>query len=109
MKVNSDISQVLNQIRQFQANQGPQAEGLGKPEVSAGSRFGDVMTQAIDKVNSAQQEAASLSAAFARGDANTELADVMLALNKSSVSFKAMAEVRNRLVSSYQDIMNMPV
>ena len=40
---------------------------------------------------------------------DVEVADVMLALNKASVSFKTLAEVRNRLVSAYQDIMNMPV
>lgn len=109
MKVNNDISQVLNQIRQFQANQGQDAKAAPRTEETAGGRFGDVLSQAINKVNEAQGEAAAMSSAFARGDANMELSDVMLSLNKASLSFKAMAEVRNRLVSSYQDIMNMPV
>jgi flagellar hook-basal body complex protein FliE len=33
----------------------------------------------------------------------------MLASAKSQVNFRAMTEVRNRLVAAYQDIMNMPV
>jgi len=30
-------------------------------------------------------------------------------MQKASVSFRAMTEVRNRLVSAYQEIMNMPI
>jgi len=33
----------------------------------------------------------------------------MLELQKASVSFRALNEVRNRLVSAYQEIMNMPL
>jgi flagellar hook-basal body complex protein FliE len=33
----------------------------------------------------------------------------MVAMQKANVSFQAMTQVRNRLVSAYQDIMNMPI
>lgn len=33
----------------------------------------------------------------------------MVAMQEASVSFQAMTQVRNRLLSAYQDIMNMPV
>jgi flagellar hook-basal body complex protein FliE len=33
----------------------------------------------------------------------------MIESQKASVSFRALAEVRNRLVNVYQDIMNMPI
>jgi flagellar hook-basal body complex protein FliE len=33
----------------------------------------------------------------------------MLEMQKASVSFRAVTEVRNRLVNAYQEIMNMPV
>jgi len=33
----------------------------------------------------------------------------MITMEKASVSFQAMTQVRNRLLSAYQDIMNMPV
>ena len=35
--------------------------------------------------------------------------DVVLAVAKADLSFRAMTEVRNKLVTAYQDIMNMPV
>jgi flagellar hook-basal body complex protein FliE len=37
------------------------------------------------------------------------LPEVMIALQKASLSFQAMTEVRNKLVNAYQDIMNMPI
>jgi flagellar hook-basal body complex protein FliE len=30
-------------------------------------------------------------------------------VQKSNVAFQAMTQVRNRLVTAYQDIMNMPI
>jgi flagellar hook-basal body complex protein FliE len=34
---------------------------------------------------------------------------VMLEMQKASVSFRAVTEVRNKLVDAYQSIMNMPI
>jgi flagellar hook-basal body complex protein FliE len=38
-----------------------------------------------------------------------ELSQVMIESQKASVAFRATVEVRNRLVSAYQEIMNMPI
>ena len=70
--------------------------------------FADVMKQSIDDVNAAQQKAASMAASYEQG-ADVDIAEVMISLQKADLSFKAMTEVRNRLVSAYQDIMNMPI
>ena len=37
------------------------------------------------------------------------LEDAMISMQKANVSFQAAVQVRNRLVSSYHDIMNMQV
>ena len=50
-----------------------------------------------------------MAAALERGDANVTLPEVMIALQKASLSFQAMTEVRNRLVTAYQEIMRMQV
>jgi flagellar hook-basal body complex protein FliE len=47
--------------------------------------------------------------AFEQGEPGVDLAEVMIAVQKSSVSFQAMVEVRNKLVDAYKDVMNMPV
>ncbi len=102
----ADINSVLSQIRQLQQSQSPSE---GSPQIQGAGTFAELMSDAVNRVNDQQQEAASAAGAFARGEPGTELAEVMLSLNKAQVSFQAMAEVRNRLVSSYQDIMNMPI
>jgi flagellar hook-basal body complex protein FliE len=67
------------------------------------------LKQSIDQVNAMQQEASKLSSAFSAGDPSVDVTEVMIALQKAGVAFQAMTEVRNRLVSAYQDVMSMPV
>jgi len=46
---------------------------------------------------------------FAKGDTSTDLTEVMVAMQKASLSFQAMTQVRNKLLEAYKDVMNMPV
>jgi flagellar hook-basal body complex protein FliE len=43
------------------------------------------------------------------GEPNVDITRVMIAAQKSSVSFEALTQVRNRVVKAYEDVMNMPV
>lgn len=105
------IDAVLSQIRAMQS----QIRGAGAPPndiaqaVGAPASFANVMQQGIDQVNEAQQRASSLAAQFERGVPGVELPQVMLEMQKASVSFRAVTEVRNRFVNAYQEIMNMPI
>ena len=104
-----EIDSVLAQIRSLsnQARVGtPQASA---PQKSGPSEFATLLSKGIDSVNQTEQSAAKLSDAFQRGDPGVELPQVMLDMQKASVSFRALTEVRNRVVSAYQDIMNMQV
>ncbi|MGH8205532.1 MAG: flagellar hook-basal body complex protein FliE [Steroidobacteraceae bacterium] len=71
--------------------------------------FAQMLKQGIDAVNSTQHKADALENAWERGDPGVDLARVMVETQKASVSFQALAQVRNRLVSVYQDIMNMSI
>ena len=71
--------------------------------------FSTLMRNAINEVNAQQKAAAKMSDAFDRGVSGVELTDVMIQMQKANVSFEAITQVRNRLVSAYQDIMNMPI
>ncbi len=106
-----DVSQVLSQIRalQTQASNRPSAPLAAETGSEAASGFGALLKSSIDSVSGNQNKASELQRKFELGDPNTDLASVMLATSKSQVSFKAMVEVRNRLVSAYQDVMNMPL
>lgn len=99
-----EINQVLAQMRVARA----QAAG-GAVEEAPSTEFGDLLKRSIDAVNDTQQKAGALRDAFEQGRENLDLADVMIAVQKSSISFQAMVEVRNKLVDAYKDVMNMPV
>ena len=43
------------------------------------------------------------------GDQGIDLTEVMIASQKSSVAFQAAVQVRNKMVSAYESIMNMPI
>jgi flagellar hook-basal body complex protein FliE len=43
------------------------------------------------------------------GDDSVSLSDVMIAGQKANIAFQATIQVRNKLVSAYQDMMNMQV
>jgi flagellar hook-basal body complex protein FliE len=88
------------------------AEAPAAPTTAAptsGADFAGLLKASIEGVNEAQGAAAGIAAAFERGDADVSLPEVMIALQKASLSFQAMTEVRNRLVTAYQEIMNMPI
>jgi flagellar hook-basal body complex protein FliE len=50
-----------------------------------------------------------MAANFAAGNWTDNLHEVMIELQKASISFQEMVQVRNRLVSAYNDVMNMQV
>lgn len=103
-----DVNRVLSQIRTLQTQAGHRpAETPAAAAPSDG--FGSLLRNSIDSVARAQNSAGDLQKKFELGDPDTDLATVMLATSRSQVSFKAMVEVRNRMVSAYQDIMNMPL
>jgi len=102
---NMDINQVLAQMRVMTA----QAENRSQLPQTGQAGFGELLSDSINQVNQIQQEAAALKTAFETGDDNVDLAQVMIASQKSSLSFDAMVQVRNKLVEAYKDIMNMPI
>jgi flagellar hook-basal body complex protein FliE len=71
--------------------------------------FQTMFQNAIGSVNQNQKTAADLASRFEQGDSTIDLPQVMIAMQKSSVSFQAMTQVRNKLVEAYKDIMNMPL
>ena len=68
-----------------------------------------MLRSGLEQVNAAQQQARQAATDFELGKPGVELPQVMLEMQKASVSMRAAVEVRNKLVSAYQEIMNMPV
>jgi flagellar hook-basal body complex protein FliE len=115
---NMQIDSVLAQIRALQQQTKIGAPSLQRPaalDAPAGVNgsgqvsFANVLKQGLEAVNATQSQAASLATRFERGEPGVELSQVMLESQKASVALRATVEVRNRLVSAYQEIMNMPI
>lgn len=105
------INSVLSQMRALRAASsgiGP-ASGSTPVNGAAPANFSDTLKGAINSVAEGQNTASSLATRFELGDDTVNLSDVMLAGAKSQVQFRGAVEVRNRLVSAYQDVMNMPI
>lgn len=107
--ITNNINQVLNQMQSIEAMAKNQAAQGIQTEPAKGSSFADMMQSAINQVNDSQMKSAELSKALELGDPTVDLAQVMIASQKSRVAFQALTEVRNKLLSAYQDVMNMPV
>ena len=104
------IDQVLAQMRAMSSlAQGGAAAVDGTAPDAARADFAGLLQASVNTVNEAQQTSRNLAAAFEAEDPNVDLAEVMVAMQKSSLAFQAMASVRNKLVSAYQEIMSMPV
>ena len=100
------LAQMRAMIEQSQGQSVGQTSQVGQ---NSGDSFSNVLKSAVDTVHTNQQQASKLTEAFQKGDPNVQMSEVMVSLQKANVSFQAMVEVRNRLVSAYQEIMNMQV
>lgn len=105
-EINASASHLLSQIRTLGAALQPPADA---PAVQPAGTFGALLKDTIQSVNSAQHNARAMAIGFQNGTGEANLAEVMIASQKADLSFRTMTEVRNKLVSAYQDIMNMPV
>lgn len=102
-----NLDQMLNELRAATALAHGKATAATQAE--GGVEFADALKAAIEQVNAAQQQAQQLAQEFASGNDKVNLQDVMINLQKASLSFQQMVQVRNKLVTAYQDVMNMPV
>lgn len=88
-----------------------QAEGreTEAPSEAGTADFSTLLKTALQNVNETQMRASSMGAALEAGDPDVTVADTMIAAQKSSLSFQAMVQVRNKLVTAYQEIMSMQI
>ena len=121
-KINSqsNIQSMLQTLRSYQSQAagGMDSDGIkvggglnglnGSQGPQGPSGFGDLVRQTVDKVNANQMQASKISSAYERGE-GVPLTDVVLSMQKSSLSFEATLQVRNKVLKAYEDILNMPV
>ncbi len=109
-----DVKMATPLLSALRATQGAGGVGgvgapAGGPAKAGGAQFGQVLDNALKAVSGAQNDASKLQREFQLGNEAVSLEDTVVAMQKSSIAFQAAVTVRNRLVSAYTDIMNMPV
>ncbi|MFK8043157.1 flagellar hook-basal body complex protein FliE [Congregibacter sp.] len=100
------INQVIAQMRTMAAAAGSES---ASPEQVTGGNFSSLMQDSIEQVNASMMEAKALATSFESGDPQTSVTEVMIASQRAGLEFQAMTEVRNKLLSAYQEIMSMQV
>lgn len=88
-----------------------QATGIGGTPSSQskveGKAFGDVLKDSINRVDTLQKEADQAIQDMATGSG--DIHNAMIAMEKANVSFQMMMQVRNKIVSAYEEVMRMQV
>lgn len=74
-----------------------------------GGSFADMIRKSLESVNQSQASAESLSHQYQLDQNGVSLEDAMIAAQKANISFQTTVQVRNKLVTAYNDIMNMPL
>lgn len=105
--IEMEINRILAQMRTLSGE--IHGEPQVQPQPGNAPDFGALLRQSIDSVSTQQAAAEQLAVRFESGATDVSVAEVMVSMQKASLSFQAMNEVRNRLVEAYQQVMNMPI
>ncbi|MCG9725908.1 flagellar hook-basal body complex protein FliE [Vibrio brasiliensis] len=84
------------------------ANPLDVQKVNSPMSFSTAMTNVLDSVNQHQSLASQKMTVVETGQSD-DLVGAMIASQKASLSFNALMQVRNKVVTSFEDIMKMPV
>lgn len=103
------IEAMVAQLRAAAAGASPAVEPAQQAKAAGSVDFASALKSSLDQVNQTQSQAQDLARRFETGDTTVSLSDAMIALQKSSISFQQTVQVRNKLVSAYQEIMAMGV
>lgn len=101
----------IKSLHSILVQQNNASDGLTKkPAISQNHEdsFVDKLKDGLNEVADAQTRAAELAKNYETGSEN-DLSKVMVAQQVSSLGFQMTLNVRNKALSAYKDIMNMPV
>lgn len=108
------MQNVLQMLESTSLQAGNSVSGVqnGAAQVSnaqEGLSFSDTLKNSLDRIDGMRKGAQVKGEAYARGDKSVQLNDVMVDMQKGSLALQMGVEVRNKMVSSYKEIMNMQV
>jgi flagellar hook-basal body complex protein FliE len=99
----------MNSIEAFNSATLTKLDFSPKQPINDQQNFMADLKAALDKISQTQIEASNKAKAFEMGEPNISLNEIMVDMQKSTVSLQFGIQVRNKLVAAYQEIMNMNV
>ncbi len=105
------MTQIYDLIQSIQGPQTPKKNdqvGGDESGVANPKSFGDTLGDFLDVVNSNSKEAAQQTTDVIQGRSDN-LAQAMISVEESKMSFQLMLEIRTKLLESYQEISRMQV
>ncbi len=77
-------------------------------KIDDGSDFKSLLMKSINEVNRLQNEADQATVNLATGKTDN-IAEVFTAINKADIAFRTLMEIRNKLMSAYEEVNQMRV
>ena len=116
MKINNDAQALLAQIREYQNkiqenridNLQPSVTQVETPNGNFTSNLIDALGDTMKSVNDLQGASVDAQNRYQMGE-DIPLTDVVLRMQKASLALEATIQIRNKVLTAYQEIMNMPV
>jgi flagellar hook-basal body complex protein FliE len=85
----------------------PGIEGGAKPHPS--SPLADAFSKALEDASKAEHTSTQAAEAFAKGDPNMGIHEVMIAAEKANISVRYATTLKNKALEAYRELMNTQV
>lgn len=108
MKIEMMTSQVALLNRMQEMERIATQPGLLLSGVDTDLSFGHAMRDVVNRVNAQQNLSSRMMTAVDTGQSD-DLVGAMVASQKAGLSFSALMQVRNKLMTGFDDIMRMPL
>ncbi|MCT9126628.1 flagellar hook-basal body complex protein FliE [Cupriavidus gilardii] len=105
----SSIASIEGMLQQLRGLAQSASGTTSQTAPAAATGFAGELQRSLQKISGAQERAYGLAEAFELGKPGVALNDVMIEMQKASISFQTGVQVRNRLAMAYQEVMNMAV
>jgi flagellar hook-basal body complex protein FliE len=108
----SAIAQTLSDLASAASGttpSGPPDSVLPGAGDAAATSFSSTLKGALDRLDGTVAAASNAAKAFAAGDSSIPLSDVMVSMEQANLALQMAANVRDKVVAAYSNVMNMPV
>ncbi|WP_343377716.1 flagellar hook-basal body complex protein FliE [Buchnera aphidicola (Formosaphis micheliae)] len=100
------IETITNHVNQINYNT---LTNIDNDNHNTSHKFSNYIDNLLNSINLTQNNAKKNSQEFILEKPGVSLSDIMIDLQKSSISINMAVQIRNKVISAYQEIMNMQV